>query len=127
MELNDYADFTQETAIYPQAAKDVVRQAQISTGAVLERWIGLAYVTGKLNGEAGEIAEEVFKTMRDDHCNLSPDRIARIRSELGDLMYYTACIANIIGVPLDTIAEENMEKLRSRKNRGKLQGSGSDR
>jgi len=127
MNFDEYRDFTQETAIYPQAAKDAVREAQISTGTTLEKWLGLAYVTGKLNGEAGEIAEEVFKAMRDDKCSISIERKARIRSELGDLMYYTASIAYILGESLDSIAEENMEKLRSRKERGVLKGSGSDR
>jgi len=127
MKFDEYMDFTQETAIYPQAAKEVVRNAQVTTGVVLEQWLGLAYVTGKLNGEAGEIAEEVFKTMRDDKCNLSPERITRIRSELGDLLYYMASIASILGISLDAVAEENMTKLRSRKDRGVIQGSGSDR
>jgi len=127
MNFDDYKELTQETAIYPEAARDAVRAAQVSTGATLEKWMGLAYVTGKLNGEAGELAEEVFKAMRDDQCDISLDRLIRIRSELGDLLYYAACIAVITGMSLEEVAAENIEKLRSRKERGVLKGSGSDR
>jgi NTP pyrophosphatase (non-canonical NTP hydrolase) len=127
MDFDEYKELTQKTAIYPEAARNAVRAAQVSTGATLEKWLGLAYVTGKLNGEAGEVAEEVFKAMRDDQCDITVDRLIKIRSELGDLLYYAACIAVITGMSLEEIAAENIEKLQSRKERGVLKGSGSNR
>jgi len=125
--LDEYQEFTNETAIYGDSAAEAVRVAQTSTGATLEKWMNLAYPAGKLNGESGEIAEEIFKAMRDDKCEITPERKQKIRNELGDALYYIARIAKHLDIPLSVVAEENIQKLRSRKDRGVLKGSGSDR
>jgi NTP pyrophosphatase (non-canonical NTP hydrolase) len=127
MDIDEYRDFTTETAIYGNSVEEVLRQAQVTTGDVLAKWMKLAYPVGKLNGEAGEIAEEVFKALRDDKCELTMDRKAAIRKELGDVLYYAARIAVELDISLNDIAAENMVKLRDRKARGVLQGSGGDR
>jgi NTP pyrophosphatase (non-canonical NTP hydrolase) len=127
MELDEYRDFTNETAIYGDSVDEVLRQAQVSTGDVLGKWMRLAYAAGKLNGEAGEIAEEVFKALRDDKCELTMERKAKIRKELGDSLYYHARIAVELDVSLGDVAAENMTKLRDRKARGVIEGSGGDR
>jgi len=50
-----------------------------------------------------------------------------IASEVGDVLWYCAMMAKEVGVPLNTIMKENLEKLHSRKERGKLSGSGDNR
>ena len=43
------------------------------------------------------------------------------------MLWYLANLANDIGYNLDEIADINIEKLSSRKNRNKIQGSGDNR
>ena len=47
--------------------------------------------------------------------------------ELGDVLWYIAVFAHHLGVPLEDVAQHNVDKLQSRKQRGKLQGSGDNR
>ena len=124
MNLDEYQEFTHETAIYPMTWKDF--HDHITTND-LYKWAGMAYPIGKLNGEAGELAELHFKALRDEACALSPERKELMRKELGDILYYVARIAHHLDSSLDDIAVENMQKLRSRLARGVIQGSGSNR
>lgn len=80
------------------------------------------YPTLGLCGESGEIAEKVKKQVRDNTFNRH-----EVAKELGDVLWYLANIANDIGYNLDEIANINIEKLTSRKDRNKIQGSGDNR
>lgn len=63
-----------------------------------------------LTGEAGEFADAVKK-----HVHYGkPLDIENLVEELGDILWYAAFAANVIGVPLTTIAELNIDKLRKR-------------
>ena len=127
MNFDDYKEFTHETAIYPMSVEDVEEISQKTYLEDFANWLALSYVIGKLNGEAGELAELQFKALRDEACQISPERKEAMRKELGDVLYYVARIAVHLDVSLDAIAVENMEKLRDRKDRGVLQGSGDNR
>ncbi len=72
----------------------------------------LMYVTGKLNGEAGEFAEEVFKSLRDGG-DIKPRRDAAI-DELGDVLWYVAAAATILGITLEDLMEQNLGKVRAK-------------
>ena len=111
MTLTEYQDFTKTTAIYPGKGE----------------WAGLAYTTLGLAGEAGEAANDVKKMARDDRTIRKPERMERIFDELGDAMWYAAQTCNELGVSLQTVMEMNVEKLKSRKERGVLRGDGSKR
>jgi NTP pyrophosphatase (non-canonical NTP hydrolase) len=50
-----------------------------------------------------------------------------LAKEVGDVLWYLARFADEIGYPLEVIAQENLDKLRSRSERGVLGGSGDDR
>ena len=50
-----------------------------------------------------------------------------IKFELGDVLWYISQLASELGYELDDIANSNLQKLKSRKVRGKIQGSGDDR
>lgn len=123
MQFDEYQAFTQTTAIYPQTLEDL---QNVSNNNMVD-WIALAYVVGKLNGEAGELAELHFKALRDEACYISEDRRELMRKELGDVLYYVARIAHHLDSSLDDIASENRDKLRDRLHRGVLQGSGDER
>lgn len=86
----------------------------------------LHWVLG-INGEAGEVAEKVKKIIRDKGGVVSDEDKQELAKELGDVMWYIAVFAHDLGVPLDQIAQANLDKLKSRKARGVLGGSGDNR
>ena len=89
--------------------------------------LSLMYLAGKLNGEAGEIAEYVFKAFRDDKGVISEERKAALAKELGDVQWYIARIADTLGFKLSDIMAMNIDKLKDRQDRGVLGGSGDER
>lgn len=99
---------------------------------------GIAYPTLGLCGEAGELANHVKKLIRDsgmpaDHELEIADKYMTedVRSDLvleaGDCLWYLANFCNDIGFSLTEVAELNLEKLRHRKEKGTLTGSGDHR
>jgi NTP pyrophosphatase (non-canonical NTP hydrolase) len=58
---------------------------------------------------------------------LTDERRAALAAELGDVLWYVAQLATEAGLDLDEIAEDNLAKLLSRKQRNVLQGSGDTR
>ncbi len=109
MTFEEYQKESRKTAVYPEVGKGFVYPA-----------LGLA-------GEAGEVAEKVKKIFRDDGGEVSPEKKEEIRKELGDVLWYVAQIATEFGLKLDDVAEANLKKLFSRKERGVLAGSGDNR
>lgn len=87
----------------------------------------LIYPTLKLAGEAGEFAEKVGKIIRDRAGRLGPDEREALTDELGDVLWYVAEVATVLELDLDDVAERNLEKLRSRAERGRIRGSGDRR
>lgn len=87
----------------------------------------LLYPTLKLAGEAGEFGEKVGKLLRDKGGQISVEDRDALADELGDVLWYVAEVATVLNVNLDDVATNNLEKLRSRAERGMLQGSGDDR
>jgi len=68
---------------------------------------------------------------RKEFSNALKDQLDRfhqdIRKELGDVMWMVAEIATINGLTLEGIMDSNINKLRDRKERGKIDGAGDDR
>ena len=85
------------------------------------------YPTLGLVGEAGEIANKVKKIERDDNNIITDQRKQEIKKELGDVLWYIAQIATELGLSLEQIAGNNLNKLFSRQKRGTLLGDGDDR
>lgn len=130
--LDEYQRRASRTAIYPGRGS----------------FLGLMYVTGKLNGEAGEVAEGVFKAMRDDRVVMDVERVhdsqimahvkvalgtvdfdrrAALKKEIGDVLWYISQVAYELGYDLSEIATANVNKLLGREQRGTLLGSGDNR
>ena len=86
----------------------------------------LHWVLG-ITGEAGEVAEKLKKIIRDKNSVVSDDDKKELATELGDVLWYLAVFANDLGVSMDEIAQTNLDKLKSRKERGVLGGSGDNR
>ena len=86
----------------------------------------LEYPTLGLCGEAGEIANIVKKIQRDDHGLLSIAKRQELYSELGDVLWYLAAICNELGVTLEDVAMQNIEKLQTRKQSNTIKGHKRD-
>lgn len=113
MKLDEYQKMAGETAHFHQNADS--------------QWDDVVYCTLGLAGEAGEAANKVKKVFRDDRKVFSKEKCEAIAYELGDCLWYLAMAAENLGYSLEQIARMNYEKLKSRKERGMLGGSGDNR
>ncbi len=78
------------------------------TNYLLHDWaLGLA-------GEAGEVANQVKKIIRDDGGQITDERRIKIIDELGDVLWYVAMVSADVGTSLDVIAQDNLSKLTKR-------------
>src|ERR671917_1854795 len=109
MDFSEYQEQSRRTATYPHAGEN------------------LTYPALGLCGEAGEVAEKVKKALRDDGGVLTDERRAALAAELGDVLWYAAQLATEAGLDLGEVADENLAKLLSRRERNVLQGSGDTR
>ena len=75
-----------------------------------------------LVGEAGEVAEKIKKFFRDN----TLDEEA-VQKELGDVIFYWVALHGALDLDSEVTIQKNMDKLSSRKQRGKIQGSGDNR
>ncbi len=63
-----------------------------------------------LSGETGEVVDLLKKAFHHGHTL----DIFAVEKELGDVLHYVAGIATMLGLSLDKIAEENIQKLLKR-------------
>jgi len=89
----------------------------------------LARLTLGLTGEAGEVAEKVKKYLRDTKLDKeSRDELRiKVNKELGDVLWYVGVLAKKLDLTLSSVARDNITKLTSRQQRGKLKGKGDNR
>ena len=109
MELNHYQRESRKTALYPDVGSNAI------------------YPTLGLVGEAGEVADKVKKILRDRKGVFDKESKDAIKFELGDVLWYISQLSSELGYELDEVANANLQKLRDRKVRGKISGSGDNR
>lgn len=109
MTFEDYQKKSRTTALYPSIGHPVV------------------YPALGLGDEAGEVLGKIKKLFRDDQGELTLERKADIKKELGDVLWYLTQVATELDISLEELAEANLEKLLSRKERGALTGDGDNR
>lgn len=108
MDFHEYQRKAEETVAYPP-----------------ER--ALEYLALGLASEAGEVASEIKKMLRDDQGVMTEGRRAAVLAEAGDVLWYVAVLCTELQAALDTVAIANTRKLADRKLRGVLRGNGSRR
>lgn len=108
MTFKDYQLFTSTTAVYKETCPS--------------HTLRMSYCGLGLTGEAGEVADKLKKVLRDGQ--YEPLAIAK---ELGDVLYYIAQLAELMGYSLQDIAEMNVAKLSKRMENNTIHGSGDDR
>lgn len=109
MTFEEYQTQSRKTAKYPNAGNNFI------------------YPTLGLAGESGEVAEKIKKVLRDKSGIIDETTKQEITKELGDVLWYVAQLSTELGLSLNNVAAENIKKLFSRMERGKLGGNGDNR
>lgn len=108
MQFDDYQRAAKRTAIYMDQHR------------VIYPALGLA-------SEAGEVCGKIKKVLRDQDGDFAKAPIDALKDELGDVLWYVAVLAADLGLSLDDIAADNLDKLASRMQRTQIGGSGDRR
>ncbi len=106
MDFKTYQKLARRTAIYPKIGKSFIYPL-----------LGLA-------GETGEVFEKFKKLFRDKKGKIDKEFLKMIEFELGDILWYLANLSSELGLSLDEIAQNNIQKIFDRKIRKKIKGSG---
>jgi NTP pyrophosphatase (non-canonical NTP hydrolase) len=88
---------------YQQAASRTLEREQPEEQRLAWNALGLA-------GEAGEVADLIKKAVYHQH-GVDKDKLTK---ELGDVLWYLAALASVLGLTLEQVAEANIAKLRRR-------------
>ncbi len=103
-------------------------QAQsFATWGVIETNHPIVYPTLGLTNEAGELAGKVKKIFRDRNGQITEADREALKGELGDVLWYLTQICTQLDLSLAEVAQANIAKLSSRRERGKIGGDGDDR
>ena len=108
MTIQTYQDEALSTAIYGEGQK-------------------IIYPVLGINGEAGEIAEKIKKILRDKSGEFSDESKQEILKEIGDVLWYCNALCRDLGFTLEDAMILNIEKLKSRRERNMIHGSGDNR
>ncbi|MYM12405.1 nucleoside triphosphate pyrophosphohydrolase family protein [Muribaculum intestinale] len=108
MTVNEYQAAALTTAVYPEDKR-------------------IIYPALGMCGEAGEVADKVKKVIRDNNQQFTDEKKREIAKEIGDVLWYCATLSRDLGFTLEEVAQMNIYKLQSRKERGTLSGSGDNR
>lgn len=104
--IKEYQEFTPKTFLVP-------------------KYNALPYLFAGLAAEAGEVAGNYAKYMRED---FDGEELAhRTEKELGDVLYFVFQLATCMGMKVEDILEYNKMKLELRLKKGTLQGDGDNR
>jgi NTP pyrophosphatase (non-canonical NTP hydrolase) len=95
--------------------------------ALCRRSESLAYTALGFVGEAGEVANQVKKVLRDDSGTLTPARRDKIEGELGDVFWYLSRFMDEAGIDPEEVFSRNSDKLLGRQADGTIRGDGEHR
>lgn len=108
------------------------------------------YMLFNLQGEVGELSGKIAKLIRKDKVSFNigvelindgggikrhsttnyaatADEMADLRKEAGDVLWQLSGLCTVMGWSLAEVAQENLDKLASRKERGVIVGDGDNR
>lgn len=103
-----------------------------------------AYMAFNLVGEVGEFASKVAKHIRKGEMTIKNNALIvgdmlperedfietseeELKKEAGDILWQLAGLCKVMGWSLEEVAQQNLEKLASRKKRGVIDGDGDNR
>ena len=94
-----------------------------------------SYMFINLVGEVGEFASKVAKAIRKDEISIFENHIdlnqdwdsSDLKKEAGDILWQLSGLCTVMGWSLEEVAQQNLDKLASRKQRNVIDGSGDNR
>lgn len=102
-----------------------------------------SYMMLNLVGEVGELASKVAKSIRKDSSVIINNKLGNryspserkkvvlyneeLKKETGDILWQLAGLCKVMGWSLEDVAQQNLDKLASRKERGVIDGNGDNR
>jgi NTP pyrophosphatase (non-canonical NTP hydrolase) len=110
-------------------------QRRAKTTAIYDKEVALEYLAAGIAGEVGELTSIIAKQLRKGNYsrgtggtqNYYRYPIQDIKHELGDVLWFISQIATTFQLDLAEVANANIDKLTSRKDRGVIEGSGDYR
>lgn len=124
--LNDYQDKALSTCmpesdnLFYMLADLVGEFCEFASKAGKHMRKGKLHITTMQRDEEGKILHTQMWNISDEERHL-------MLSEIGDILWQTAGFAKVMGVTLEEVAEENLAKLASRKQRNVIAGDGDER
>jgi len=118
----DFDTYQEESVRTAQGYADPFVSERVE-GSMSEKGEHAAFLALALNGEAGELGEKVKKYVREE----DEAYLEEAKAELGDVLWYMAQLATLLDVDLDDVAEDNLDKLLDRQERGVITGQGDNR
>ena len=100
-----------------------------------------SYMFLNLVGEVGELASKVAKSIRKGEAYIGEDNMLfykdyfpeiapqeeELMKEAGDALWQLSGLCSVMGWSLEDIAQQNLDKLESRKERNVIEGNGDNR
>lgn len=92
-----------------------------------------SYMMLNLVGEVGEFASKVAKQIRKEEASINGNELwtttgtESLMLEAGDILWQLAGLCDVFGWNLEQVAQANLDKLASRKERGVIDGNGDYR
>lgn len=93
---------------FPQYSSLAIRTASTPSLATAKDKLTCAALG--LSGESGEVADHIKKYLFQGH-DLDESKLIK---EAGDILWYINLLADALGIPLETIAAQNISKLQER-------------
>jgi len=116
----------QAAAISMRVSMKKFKETFPGTDILVKDLLALTY-DGLGLGEAGEVQGKIKKIIRDEGGIITLEARKEIAKELGDILWYVASMCDNLGLDMEEVATMNIEKLRSRHERGTVHGSGDNR
>lgn len=99
-------------------------QLEASKNKAFPEKYAIIYPTIGVLNEAGEMAGKIKKWMRGDTPHLN---IQDLTSEMGDVLWYLSSLATDLGITLEDVARNNIEKITKRREKNMIKGDGDHR
>ena len=122
MDFNEYQNKAKVTTIY----LDKIKNKYPDLPEDIYKILGVSYVGNGL-GEVGEIQGKIKKIIRDAGGEINEETKKEISKEIGDVLWYVMALCEELGLKMEDVAVENINKLYSRIKRGVLTGNGDNR
>ena len=125
MEIKTFEEYQNE-ANFLKISLDKFLKLYPDTPDDVKLLLGVTY-DGLGLGEAGEVQGKIKKIIRDNGGIITENNINEISFEIGDILWYLASLCDNLGISLEDVANKNITKLKSRRDRNTLHGSGDNR